>query len=91
MQSTLRYGGGETHGGMVVRKSVVYRHVFKVLPDVRIKEALHFCVVEVRVDEEGPDVRLDYIWKGLHCQLAADSGSIDRAPFTFGGALTVVQ
>jgi len=41
---------------MAVGKSIIDSHIFKEALDVLIKEALHFAIIEVRVDEDGPNV-----------------------------------
>jgi hypothetical protein len=46
---------------MVVGKSIVNSHVFKKALDMFIKEALHFAIVEVRVDEDRPNVGFENI------------------------------
>lgn len=45
-----------TYRGVVVGKSVVYRHVLEVPANVLVEETLDFFEVEFRINEEGSDV-----------------------------------
>lgn len=74
---------------MVIGKSIVNSHIFKEALDVLIKEALHFAVVEVRVDEHRPNVGFENIWQTL---ITVNSRISSQRHFpTFGGCFTPVQ
>ncbi len=51
---------------MVVGKSIVNSHIFEEALDVLVKEALHFAVVEVRVDENRANVGFENIRQALN-------------------------
>ena len=51
---------------MFIGKSVIYAHVFKVLPDVCIEEAFNLTIVVLRVDKDSTDISFDDIWQCLY-------------------------
>lgn len=50
---------------MIVGKSVVDSHVFEEIADVLLKEPFHFPKVKLRINEDSPNVRLNYVRKAL--------------------------
>lgn len=55
----------DTYHRMIVGKSVVDSHVLEKIPNVLLKEPFHFPKVKLRINENGSNVRLDYVRKAL--------------------------
>ena len=59
------------YGGMIVGVCIVNCHVFKKPLDVLVEEALNLSVLELRINEEGTNVRLHNIRKSLKTSISA--------------------
>lgn len=55
-----------TYHWMVVGITIVYGHVFEIGLHVLVEESLYLVVVEVRVDEDRPNIRFNYVRKTLY-------------------------
>lgn len=75
---------------MVIGKSIVNRHVFKVTADMGFEELFNLVEVEFRIHKDGAKVGFDDVGQALGRKISVQTG-VDLTGITFGGIFTVVQ
>lgn len=90
--SLLKMGGRMTNCWVIICEGVVYFHISEEPSDMLVKKALYLLKVELRVNKDCTNIRLDNIRKGLNVKIHQWASLSFRCEVhTFGGCLVFIQ